>query len=133
MESVFGLVHNHLRVGLEDLVGSAYGDLLIGGYDDNALYGGGGNDELHGVHGADLLSGQDGRDTAWYLFSASGVSVNMITGAASGGEAAGDTLSGIEDLYGSDFADLLIGGYDDNARKRPGWAALSCIGIGCYG
>ena len=37
------------------------------------------------------------------------MSVNLATGAVSGGDAAGDTLSGIEQLIGSGFADTLTG------------------------
>jgi len=42
------------------------------------------------------------------------VTVSLITGAGSGGYAQGDTLSGIENLSGSDYADTLIGNAGDN-------------------
>jgi hypothetical protein len=44
-----------------------------------------------------------------YMGSFAGVTVNLSTGAASGGHAAGDTISGIEDVSGSGFGDTLTG------------------------
>jgi Ca2+-binding RTX toxin-like protein len=44
----------------------------------------------------------------------SGVTVNLSTGTGSGGDAAGDTLGGIENLVGSNLTDTLTG--DANAN-----------------
>jgi Ca2+-binding RTX toxin-like protein len=48
------------------------------------------------------------------------VSVNLATGAMSGGDAQGDTLSGIEQVQGSGFNDTLTG--DANANTLWGYA-----------
>jgi Ca2+-binding RTX toxin-like protein len=55
------------------------------------------------------------RDTADYRDSAAGVVVNLATGAARGGFATGDVLTGIESLRGSGFADTLTGNALANA------------------
>ena len=44
-----------------------------------------------------------------YASSDSGVTVNLATGVGQGGSAEGDTLSGIEDLRGSAWDDVLVG------------------------
>lgn len=53
--------------------------------------------------------GGDGVDTASFEASAAGVTVNLATGEASGGDAEGDVLSNIENITGSGFADVLTG------------------------
>jgi len=73
-----------------------------------------GNDTLVGGGGADALIGGGGTDTADYSASTSGVTVNLATGVGSGGDAAGDTLTGIENLTGSAYADDLRGDGGDN-------------------
>lgn len=96
-------------LSIENVWGSKFGDILIGDAAANELSGRGGNDFLSGGGGADRLSGGDGFDTASYVLSASAVEVNLATGGASGGQAQGDTLSGIEALVGSAYGDTLVG------------------------
>lgn len=43
-----------------------------------------------------------------------GANVNLLTGAASGGDAEGDFLEGMESIAGSAFADVLTGNDADN-------------------
>ncbi len=69
---------------------------------------------LVGLGGADTLNGGTGTDTASYAASASGVNVSLMTGSGSGGDAAGDTLSAIENLTGSNFDDTLEGNAGTN-------------------
>jgi Ca2+-binding RTX toxin-like protein len=71
-------------------------DTLDGGSGNDELYGGAGNDTLIGGSGADKLYGDGGNDTADYSGSNSGVTVNLATGLAVGGDAQGDTLFSIE-------------------------------------
>ena len=87
-----------------------------------------GDDLIDGHAGADTISGGAGIDYASYANSAVGVNVNLATGAASGGDATGDQLSGIEVLLGSDYGDTLVGngaanqlwGYGGNDTLRGG-------------
>jgi serralysin len=101
--------------GNDRLTGNDAANLLNGNGGADTLIGGQGADTLIGGAGADFLDGGDGEDTASYGASLSGVSVNLVSGAATGGDANGDTLSGIEHVSGSAFADLLFG---DSANNR---------------
>ena len=104
--------------GIEGLIGSAFNDVLIGDANANTLIGNGGNDTLQGGAGADSLDGGAGIDLADYTNSGAAVTVNLATGVGTGGEAVGDTYSGIEGLIGSAFNDVLIG--DGNANTLIG-------------
>lgn len=102
-------------VGGEDNIALLGGDDWYDGLSgDDTIDGGAGDDTLIGGAGGDWLIGGANIDVASYETSASGVNVNLLSGAASGGDAAGDTLSGIEGLIGSAFVDDLIG---DNAAN----------------
>ncbi|KAK0349824.1 hypothetical protein LTR94_031501, partial [Friedmanniomyces endolithicus] len=59
--------------------------------------------------GADVIAGGTGIDTASFAGSAAGVTVNLATGLADGGDATGDVLIGVENLAGSSFDDVLSG------------------------
>lgn len=95
--------------GNDQLTGGAGNDLVNGGTGSDTLSGGSGNDTLIGGAGADVLSGGTGRDTADYSTSGQAVNVNLSTGTGSGGDAQGDTFSGVEAVIGSRFDDTLIG------------------------
>ncbi len=95
--------------GDDTITGNTDDDTLIGGAGDDILDGAEGNDDLTGGAGADTLTGGTGSDTARYFSSPAGVSVSLVTGLGSGGDAEGDRLSGIENLMGSSFADSLTG------------------------
>ncbi|GJE27980.1 DUF642 domain-containing protein [Methylobacterium organophilum] len=105
---------------VENVVGSAYDDSLIGDGNANLLSGGAGNDTLIGGGGADTLDGGAGTDTADYAASGLAVSVNLSTGMGSGGNADGDVLVSIENIVGSTYADVLTG--DANANLLKGGA-----------
>ncbi|WP_366855650.1 tail fiber protein [Brevundimonas sp.] len=94
---------------IEHLVGSDHADSLRGNIGVNRLSGGAGDDVLVGRGGADVLNGGTGADTASYVGSAAGVTVQLDSGLATGGEAEGDVLSSIENLTGSDHNDSLRG------------------------
>ena len=81
----------------------------------NVITGNGGNNVLAGLGGADTLVGGLGTDTASYAASASGVTVSRAGGrTGQGGDAEGDTLSGIENLTGSNLNDVLEGNAGNN-------------------
>jgi len=92
-------------------------DSVVGNDAANILIGGRGNDVLEGGLGADELNGGAGSDVAAYVSSDAAVSVDLNAGTASGGHAAGDTLTNIENLTGSQFADTLTGDAGDNALR----------------
>ncbi len=85
-------------------------DRLNGGDGDDTLFGDAGNDLLNGGAGEDTLDGGAGSDTASYSGSAQAVSVNLVSGEVSGGDAEGDVLISIEHVNGSDHADELTAG-----------------------
>lgn len=89
--------------------GFAGDDVLSGGAGDDTLRGGAGSDLLHGGSGGDELIGGDGVDTASYIGSSAAVTADLGTGVASGGDAQGDILTGVENLIGSDHDDSLTG------------------------
>lgn len=106
--------------GSDTLDGGTGNDKLYGGEGDDTLTGGNGNDLLVGGAGADALNGGAGTDTASYADSASGVTVFLEASqqaANVGGEAQGDTLSGVENLIGSAFGDRLTGDAGTNVLQ----------------
>jgi Ca2+-binding RTX toxin-like protein len=103
--------------GNDTLYGSAGADTISGGKGSDHLYGGAGNDTLDGGLGNDVLFGGagadqniggDGYDTLSYASSSAGVLVNLAWNQGIGGDAQGDTFSGIEKVIGSSFNDTLI-------------------------
>ncbi len=102
--------------GNDTLFGGAGNDRLSGNAGDDILKGGAGNDQLFGGEGADTLMGGRGADTANYA-SSSAVQVNLATGTALGGDAAGDTFFSIESLTGSNYNDQLTGNSGNNVLK----------------
>ena len=109
--------------GNDVLYGGTEADRLQGGNNDDTLYGGdaadsmsgdAGNDLMNGGAGADTLDGGAGIDTADYTGSALGVNVTINASGNTGGDAAGDTLAGIENLIGSSNGDTLVGDFGNN-------------------
>lgn len=95
---------------------------------DNRIVGNSGNNLIIGLGGADLLDGGAGIDTTSYMSSALGVAVSLGTGIGTGGDAAGDTLLGIENVIGSALADTLEG--DGHANRLEGRDGNDWLGGG---
>ena len=92
---------------IENLIGSAHNDTLTGNSGANVIEGGAGNDAIDG--GA-------GTDTASYAGATAGVAVSLaLTGAQNTLGAGSDTLTSMENLTGSAFADTLTGSSTANA------------------
>ena len=83
--------------------------VLFGRGGNDQLTGGAADDTIEGGAGADTINGGAGFDRASYSGSNAGVRVDLQAGTATGGHAAGDNLSFVEDLTGSAFADQLTG------------------------
>jgi len=93
----------------DDIINGLDGnDVIYGLSGDDTLNGDGGADTLIGGEGADALNGGAGFDSADYRGATSGVRFNVDTGGTFG-EANGDTFSGIERYYLSDFNDIITG------------------------
>lgn len=95
--------------GEDTIKGENGNDVLRGGKDDDELDGGKDNDVLIGGTGADTLNGGGGSDTASYIDASTAVRIAIDGSLVATGDAAGDTLVSIENLFGSAFADTLSG------------------------
>jgi Ca2+-binding RTX toxin-like protein len=108
--------------GDDFLDGRGGNDTIIGGDGNDTLVGKGGNDTLTGGDGVDLLLPGSGNDTAdggdgsrdrvlYSDITGGGVHVLLASGAVSpegGSNVGSDTLSNLEQVFGSQQADVLI-------------------------
>ena len=90
---------------IENLIGSSLGDTLTGDDGPNVIRPGG---------GVDIVDGGGDKDTVSYATSSLGVTVDLLTHLASGGDAQGDQLQNIENVIGSALGDTLTGDGGDN-------------------
>lgn len=132
MVAVGGDAQGDIGDGFENLTGSSFGERLTGNdsanvlkggagiYDQlfgeggkDKLFGGAGTDEMTGGAGADRLNGGAGIDSIGYNDSAVGVRVVLGKNGAEtigkGGEAKGDRIEKVENIFGSQHDDVLIG------------------------
>jgi Ca2+-binding RTX toxin-like protein len=105
--------------GVNELRGLNGNDFIYGRGGLDTLLGGDGNDVLSGGLDADRLEGGTGIDVAFYREATVGLTASLLTGGGTG-EAAGDTYLDIENIWGSDFNDVLTG--DNNAGQVYGFA-----------
>ncbi|MGC4095937.1 MAG: calcium-binding protein [Nitrospira sp.] len=103
-----------------NLNGTAAADTMVGLAGNDQLLGNGGDDRLNGGTQNDVLNGGTGIDTAdysnlvigglTYIGATAGVTVNLnLTSAQNTIGAGTDTLTSIENLIGTNFADALAG------------------------
>ncbi|MCC1494753.1 calcium-binding protein [Cognatishimia sp. F0-27] len=89
-------------------------DLLLGNEGDETLEGGSGNDLLAGDGGADRLVGGPGIDEISYGGSPGRVVINLGANFFANNDAEGDSATGVENLRGSNFDDVLVGNSSAN-------------------
>jgi Ca2+-binding RTX toxin-like protein len=116
--------------GDDTLIGGDGADSLVGADGTDVLSGGAGNDSLLGGAGHDIfgmgdsgssignvtIDGGSGWDTLQYHSAQSAVVVNLANGIVTGGGAGGTggaSLVNIEDVRGTEFADVIIGNNAD--------------------
>ena len=102
------------------LLGYSGGDTLDGAAGNDVADGGAGNDLLLGSAGSDQLRGGLGIDRVSYAASAAAVRIDLAAGLGHGGDAEGDTYTGVENVTGTGFADLLYGDAAANALAGGG-------------
>lgn len=111
--------------GNDALGGWDGGDILAGGTGDDRITGGAGHDQMFGGIGNDLLdpglgndffSGGAGLDTVNFINGGGtkGVNVDLTAGTVTGGQGK-DTVSGVENIIGTNFPDLLKGNSKANS------------------
>ena len=90
---------------IQNIIGSDYGDVLVGDNEDN---------EIEGGEGADRIDGGAGIDTVNYENSDEAVEIDLETGMNAMGDAEGDVIVNVENIIGSDHADTIRGDGEDN-------------------
>jgi Ca2+-binding RTX toxin-like protein len=110
--------------GNDMLFGGGGNDILNGGADHDKLYGGTGDDTLNGDDGDDILTGGAGNDalngglgtdTVNYSGAAGGITLSLMLGSVSNdGDGGTDTVSGVENVLGSAFNDIIEGDGSNN-------------------
>jgi len=106
----------HGGAGNDNLFGELTNETRAGVVGNDALYGEDGDDFLRGGLGDDYLDGGSGSDRASYYALPGSVHVDLrIQGSAQNTLAGGwDTLVNVENVAGSEFADVLIGNHNAN-------------------
>lgn len=93
-------------INIQNLIGSAGDDTLLGDAQNNVIDGAGGNDHLNGEGGINTVS---------YASANAGVTVNLgLGGGQNTGGAGTDTLLNFANLSGSNFNDHLAGNSGNN-------------------
>ena len=105
---------------LEDVLGSAFGDTIVGDSGNNRLSGGAGNDTLFGLGGNNVLDGGAGSDFVDYTNAPAGTTVNLTSGTGLNGYGGSDTYASIEHVMGSAYGDVILGDGINNAINGGG-------------
>jgi Ca2+-binding RTX toxin-like protein len=137
--NAYGEAEGDTLVSVENVLGSNFADNITGSTLANTIYGfngndtlsgGLGNDNLVGGAGADIINGGIGADYANYSGSTIGVTINLNLLTQTGGDAAGDKLYFIENVFGSDGADALTGNAGLNTLSGAAGSDLINGGLG---
>ena len=101
-------------IHIQDVIGSAFNDSIIGNDEANSLAGGSGNDTLAGGIGQDTLDGGDGIDTADFSGSTGSVNASLGNSGANGITTDNVKLISIENISGSSYSDVITGNAENN-------------------
>ena len=118
IEDLYGSSHDdNLRGhgGANNIWGADGNDIIFGRNGNDSLYGLNGDDMMVGGAGGDFLNGGAGRDRAQYNDAGAGLTVDLQVAANNTDIAIGDSFVSIEDLYGSNFGDILRGDAGSNS------------------
>ncbi len=102
--------------GNDTISGGDGNDTIAGDQGDDVITAGNGNDKITAGEGADTVDGGNGVDTIDYRGSTGAINIALNGQVGSGGFAEGDTLTGIERIYGSESGSDIIGGSDGRDR-----------------
>ncbi len=94
---------------MSTITGTTNNDILNGTTANDFFYGLDGDDELYTSEGEDLYDGGSGIDRVNYSAALAGVMVSLHAGTATDGWGFTDTLTNIEAVVGSSYADTIIG------------------------
>ena len=109
---------------IENLSGSDYADTLRGDAGDNRIWGQDGDDTFIGTTGQDWYHGGKGSDTLSYQDATQSITIDLspldrspfasMTFGEEAGAAADDIIRSIENVTGTDFADVIAGNKQAN-------------------
>nr|WP_290221501.1 hypothetical protein [Trichocoleus desertorum] len=99
---------------LENIIGSAFADILIGNSLNNTLQGLAGDDLFIGNAGNDTFYGGADVDTVSYRRDSKAVTVNLTLNQATDGFGNTDQIFEVENIIGSAFKDTLTGDSSNN-------------------
>ncbi|MEM1154562.1 MAG: calcium-binding protein [Pseudomonadota bacterium] len=104
----FGNGGNDLIYGSDNADG-----VLDGGGGDDIIFGNGGNDAIRGRGGSDTIDGGEGFDTVFYDTATASIEItyDVVMDALTGrrGQAAGDVITNVEGIFGTQQSDVLLG------------------------
>ncbi len=108
----------------DDVIDGGRGlDILVGGDGDDSLDGGEDDDIISPGTGANQVNGGEGTDTVIYsgdLKMKEGIVLDLSDGTCIHDGDTQDLLSSIENAYGTDYDDILIGNDEDNVLLGKG-------------
>ncbi len=110
---------------IQNLIGSNFADIIYANTAGGAISTGAGDDTIIAGAGRDVIDGGAGSDTVDYSWSTAAVTVNLAAKTASGGYAATDVLTNVENITGTNYNDVLTG--DGGANTLKGGAGNDTI------